>query len=82
MIVLVNVCCLYLVGKVFHRFFSVVFKNVTGMYEFSSLELWYLSVGLIINFPVFMSKPFSISTRISEYCVLKNGVLYLQASSA
>ena len=62
-------------GQSFPPVFSVVFKNVTGMYEFSSPELWYLSVGVNINFPVFMSKPFSFSTRISEYCVLKSGVL-------
>ena len=52
LIFFVNVCCLYLVGEVL----PVFFKNVTGLYEFLSIELWYVGVGLIIDFPVFMSK--------------------------
>ena len=31
--------------------------------------------------PVFKSKPLSYLTRIFEYCVLKSGVLFLQATS-
>ena len=40
-----------------------------------------VAIGCIINFPVFMSKPSSYSTRIYEYCVLYSGLLYLHASS-
>ena len=72
MIGLVNVCCFYLVGDVFYQYFLMFFKNVTGRYECSPLDLWYVGVGLIIDFPVFMSKGFSYSTRIFEFCVLQN----------
>ena len=35
----------------------------------------------IIVFPVFMWKSFSYLTRNSEFCVLKSGLGYLQATS-
>ena len=80
LIVLVNMCFLYLVDGVFHQHF-LFFRNVTGMYDFSSLKCLYAYIRLKINFPVFMSIPFLYSTSILEFCGLYIGVRYLEATS-
>ena len=46
--------------------------NFTGIYNVLSLRFRYGCDELLINFPVFMSKPFSYSTKISEFCILKS----------
>ena len=51
------------------------------MNEFSSVVERCVLIGGMISFPVFMSKPCSYSTGISEYCVLYSGLVNLHASS-
>ena len=73
MIVLVIVSCFYLVGEVFHQFFLCFSKMLLPRLNFSSLELWYVGTGLIITFPVFMSKLFRIRQKVLKIVFCKVG---------
>ena len=61
--------------------FPVFLENLQGIYDVSSLRFRYSCDELITKFPVFMSKPFSYLTIISEFCNLKSGFGFLQATS-
>ena len=56
-------------GFIFPPVFPVLLRTFTGMYESPSFGVWCLEWGFFIIFPVFMSKPCSYSTSISEDCV-------------
>ena len=67
-------------GQSFPPGFPAFFKKSCRIVMFVIVAVLVRVIWVYIYFYCFMSQLLSYSTRISEYCVLKSGVVYLQAT--